>query len=153
MKKTLIIIILIFIMSLCGCNVTSKGELMLLEEAYEAGYINDEQLKSIAFYYQGTRESGFEPIVKNPKKISLINEQRIKKLYADKYLDFSIFSMFTVEILDYYGTYNECVALDITDNIYLYDLVIEDEYKIGDVIFYNYCIRDIMVAKLGNKGK
>ena len=41
MKKTLIIIILIFIMSLCGCNVTSKGELMLLEDAYEAGYIND----------------------------------------------------------------------------------------------------------------
>ena len=61
--------------------------------------------------------------------------------------------MFTVEILDYYGTYNECIALQITDNIYLYDLVIEDEYKIGDVIFYNYCIRDIMVAKLGNKGK
>ncbi len=80
MALVLVIVLLISSMSvlLTACN--NKNEWMLLQDAYERGLIDMQELKSIICYYSPSTEGlgeGFEPLPLNPATLS---EERIEEI-------------------------------------------------------------------------
>ena len=126
----------------CGCAEKQVFyDEMSLESAYNLGYLTQEHLKSIAYYYnKETTEPTFEliPKVELDKKI----EDNIKLSYLQRSDIQSRYPNATVnDILgfDYYGTYDGCAVVFVYDSLFMCDLRFEAEYILGDVTFYNYC--------------
>lgn len=47
--------------------------------------------------------------------------------------------------MSYYGTYNDCIALRITDSYNRYDYNIHEEYIIDGVSFYSFHVASISI--------
>lgn len=138
----------------CGCGEYFMGYVMTdLETAYERGYITQEDLKSIAYYYNNDPESlGYDhengptqPDVKPiPKqKLSKKTERELKLTYIieahlkESHPDVTVKN---VEVFYYYGTYNNYAVAFMQDNIQTHCLSYWDEKEIGGVTFYNYFV-------------
>ena len=81
MKKVLMIcLMLAMIICIGGCN-KNVGKLYTLEEAYDLNLITNDDLKSIAYYFNKVESSDFVPKPKNPESISKRNERLIKRTY------------------------------------------------------------------------
>ena len=111
--------------SFVGCGV--YGEFYNLDEAYNNGWITFEDLKSIAYYNQGTWKNegiigeDFSPKPKKElkkrleKKINLDFAKILNKdFYTDEYNDKNTW----IEM--YYGTYNSCVVVKQTGHGIVY---------------------------------
>ena len=139
----LIVVIVLGCNSLFACSIFGNQkyyEEKTLEEAYEAGWITQEHLKSIAYYYNHeTKEPEFELIpkaelskkVENTIKLSYLQQPSIKE-------DFPNARVSSVDTFEYFGAYNGFVVVWILDNLYMYDLKFHDEKIIGGVSFYDY---------------
>ena len=136
-----LVLIMIFSLSACGKEKHVKLEATYLDIAYANGWITQEQLKSIAYYYnEETEAPDFELIPKLPLsketedniKFSYLQKDYIKKVYPDATIDH-------ITVFRYYGTYNNYAVVFIKDDLFMYDLKIEPEKEIGGVVFYNYC--------------
>ena len=144
--KRILRIFVSLVMSIMMCFVTSckKQELyneMSLENAYSLGYLTQEDLKSIAYYYNAeTAEPTFELIPKVELNKSI--EEKIKLSYLQRSYIKDTYPKATandIRRFDYYGTYNGCAVVFIIDSLFAYDFVFEAEYTIDGVTFYNYC--------------
>jgi len=144
--KKIVIMVMVFILSitLIGCK-KNIGKIYGLKEAYELNYLTKEDLKSIAYYYNGFDDSGFTPKPKNPKSISKRNEKLIKKAYLYDELKNPKLGIKKISIYKYYGTYNGCIVIGVTDTYNCYDYYFYDEYIIGDVSFYDFTTADLRV--------
>ena len=144
--KRIIVLFMMIILSvvLVGCN-KNLGKLYTLEEAYDLNLITKDDLKSIAYYFNKVESSDFVPKPKNPESISKRNERLIKKTYLRDVLKEPRLSIKKVHIYEYYGTYNGCIALGITDSYNCYDYHIYEEYVIGGVSFYNFHVAEIRI--------
>ena len=120
-------------MSACGAS----GEIMSLEDAYEAGWFTQDDLKSIAYYYCGYEEEGFEPAPKVPAELSEETKTQIEAAYRK--WPSRIGKIQSVHIYEYCGTYNGCVVAQISAVYYNVDVEpwVRDEV-IGGVMFYGY---------------
>ncbi len=142
LKKVIVIVLAtIMLLSTCvlgACNRKYYAE-KTLEEAYEAGWITQEHLKSIAYYYNHeTEEPDFDLIpkaelprkVEKTVKLSYLQWPGIKKNHPDA--DENDISAFT-----YYGTYNDCVVAFVFYKYYG-DIFPPVDKEIAGVMFYRY---------------
>ena len=114
-----------------------------IEEAYANGLITNDDLRSIAYYYNGENATtDFVPLPKNPETLSEQTIKKIQQTYYDKVFDGnSDATVDDVNIAGYYGTYNGYVIIEINASCVSGiggDPLYYPEYVIGDVIFYSY---------------
>ncbi len=152
MRKRIKKIKAIFVCCLCtllccffGCNSfdqSSSGQFYSLDEAYELKMLSKEQLIDIANQYNKNETQNINnPLDKNTqRKIKNCYLIDLKKSVPSATID-------DVVIVNYYGTYGECVVIEITDSIIQYDLIFETK-DIDGVIFFNYCARKLSVWTL-----
>lgn len=126
---------------------TEVGQFKNLKEAYEAGWITKEDLKSIAYYYnefQGkVTEGEFLPVPKNPSSLDKSTVDKMKRAYREQNFKDKNQSLEVICVGMYYGTYHGSVVLDIGTGCMAYDLLIQEEYVIGEAVFYNYSIINV----------
>ena len=129
----------------------SIGTMCSLEEAYERGLMTQEDILSIAYYYNqgtdGNEELMGENYAPKPMVPETLDEERvnqIKRTYLNEVIAMPEGTFEHVIIRAYYGTYDESVVILITDDYHGYDYVFEPEHEIGGVWFYDYvgaCLR------------
>lgn len=145
MKKIIaIFMMLILSVVLVGCN-KNLGKFYTLEEAYNLNLITKDDLKSIAYYFNKVESNDFVPKPKNPESIDKKTERLIKKTYLRDILEEPGLSIKGVHIYEYYGTYNGCIALRITDSYNRYDYYFYEEYIIDGVSFYSFHVASIRI--------
>ena len=138
MKKIIVLFMMLLLsVTLVGCN-KNLGKLYTLEDAYNLNLITQDDLKSIAYYFNKLEDTDFVPKPKNPESIDKKTERLIKKTYLRDILKKPKLSIKKVHIYGYYGTYNGYIALRITDSYNCYDYNIHEEYIIGGVSFYHF---------------
>ena len=144
--KRIIVLFMMLILSvvLVGCN-KNAGKLYTLEEAYDLNLITKNDLKNIAYYFNKVESNDFVPKPKNPESISKKNERLIKKTYLRDVLKEPRLSIKKVHIYEYYGTYNGCIALRITDSYNRYDYNFHEEYIIDGVSYYDFHVASIRI--------
>lgn len=114
----------------------ATGTFYTVTEAYKKGYLTREQVMSIAYYHnekydfvsdyyyqsgkvsnEEIRDETYTPIPITPEKLSTDTENSIKQTYLDLYYkDKDYAELSGVRIDSYYGTFDGCVAVMITDN-------------------------------------
>ncbi len=133
----------------------SVGSFYSLDEAYENGWLTQNDLKNIAYYYHtrhGETDHVDETFIPNPKTPESLEEDiqyKIKRTYLNKIIDMPNGSFDRVAIYDYFGTYNGNIIVYISDTYHAYDYVFEQEYEIGGVCFYDYCSAFLRVWREG----
>lgn len=155
MKKFFIIVSVILsslmLFAVVGCNdnenkneeTKSQSTICGLEEAYAEGLISKDDLRSIAYYYNGEdAESDFVPPPKTPETLNENTISKIKQAYYDKVSDgHSTATVDDVNIGGYYGAYNGCVIVIISASCTSGiggDPRYYPEYEIDGVVFYWY---------------
>lgn len=130
---------------LAGCG-DGKGAFYTLQEAYVHGWLSVEELRSIAYYYQGGEDGAFVPIALNPEKLSAEVEESIKKTHLQTIKqDYPSADISGVYIEEYFGTYGECVVVDVRDDFRKIDVLVVPKTEIGGVIFYNLTMPGLTV--------
>lgn len=130
---------------LAGCG-GSKGEFYTLQEAYVHGWLSVEELQSIAYYYQGSEDDAFVPIALNPEKLSVEVEESIKKTHLQTIKrDYPSADISGIHIEEYFGTYGDCVVVNVRDDFRKIDVLVVPKTEIGGVIFYNLTTPGLMV--------
>lgn len=114
-----------------------------LEEAYTKGLISKDDLRSIAYYYNGKdAATDFVPTPKNPESLSEDTIKKIQRAYYDKVGGEKTEAVVDdVNIGGYYGTYDGCVIVYINASCMSGiggDPICYPEYAIEDVVFYWY---------------
>ena len=149
MKKKVIIFLLSIIcafgvMFSAGCN-TPTGKFYTLQEAYDNGFLTQEDLMSIAYFNNGGREynedimdENYVPAPMNPTALSAETDMAIRQSYWDKYYKENTPTNRTIDDigLGYYGTYNNCVAVKVYFGGFVIEIVRKD-YVGGITVFYN----------------
>ena len=97
-----------------------KGDFYTLQEAYDQGLITLDDLKSIAYYQNGgSEDESFVPMSKNPEVLSNETEKAIKETIVydvrkEDPVSGGEIKIINITIQNYYGTYNNCVAVMIS---------------------------------------
>lgn len=149
MKKILIILsaILAAVLLCCGivgCTSQPDGTFYSLDEAYTNGWLSQDDLKNIAYYYHTQHgetehiDESFTPTPKTPETLSEEVQKKIKRTYLNDVLDMPDGSLDRVIIHNYFGTYNGNIVLHISDDYNGYDYVFDPVHEIGGVSFYEY---------------
>ncbi len=134
-----------------------EGEFYTLQEAYDAGWLTQEDLKSIAYYHNGGREGNeeimgedYQPQLKTPEVIDKMTELSIKQTYCDNLRKQDNAKPSGVTIERYYGAYNGCYAV-VLDSIYVvYPADVINEWEIiggVNINYYDYLSFRIWKAK------
>ncbi len=128
-----------------GCAPAASGTFYSLKEAYDSGYLTREDIMSIAYYHNGGIQCNedimgedYAPIPKVPSELSEETSKKIRSTAAHGYNkqfsgrnaaadDFSI--------VEYCGTYGDCVVVMMTD-IYSAYTDAEEIGGVADVKIY-----------------
>ena len=114
-------------LGLAGCGPKTYGTFYTLQEAYDNGYLTRENLMSIAYYKNGGRRynesimpEDYAPIPKDPEELSESTSLRIRSTAAADWNaeypdDDATAEDFWIDY--YYGTYGNCVAVMMRDNL------------------------------------
>lgn len=141
----LLVLLCSSVIALVGCD-SKPDNFYSLQEAYDNGWLTQEDLQSIAYYYHDTpkrnqyKDNDFEPIPKQEltrqmeRKIRQAHLEDFKKAFPGEKARLN-----NVYILNYFGTYGDCIVVDVADNIPLCrDPLFIDKKEIGNVMFYSY---------------
>lgn len=139
MKKITSIIMVIVIMMTSCCLFSCSNNLKLynkksLEDAYEAGWLTEDDLREIAVHLNNKTYSEI-PLSKekeNNIRHTYLQEADIYKYRPDATVN-------DVSVFRYYGIYNGYAVAFLRDRFFQYDYVFWQEKEIGGVMFYN-CI-------------
>ncbi|MDE6302665.1 MAG: hypothetical protein K2M36_03655, partial [Clostridia bacterium] len=140
----LIILILIILVSsmFSGCNATN-GQLYTLDEAYDNGWISQEDLRSISYYWNNKNaDPSFIPAPIIPSELDPKVDKKIRKAYLQNFnrkYGYGKAKLSNIHIYRYYGTYGDCPIIRVSDDILQYDYYFEEQVYIGDVLFTKYC--------------
>ena len=146
----LCLMIVLGLSMLAGCG-GSNGEFYTLQEAYVHGWLSVEELQSIAYYYQGSEDGAFVPIALNPEKLSVETEQRIKRTHLQNIKrDYPSADISGIDIEEYFGTYGDCIVVNVRDNYRKIDFLVVPKIEIGGVIFYDFTTPGLMVWRENN---
>lgn len=147
MKKLFIALIsailsCLMLFAFVGCKKL-PGTLYWLEDAYSDGLISYDDLRSIAYYYNGEKsESDFVPSPMNPESLSAETRRKIQETYYYQSSgDDKGASLDDVWVGGYYGTYNGCVVVTVfatCDSGIGGEPMYYEEYEIDGVVFYGY---------------
>ena len=115
------------VLGMAGCGPKTYGTFYTLQEAYDNGYLTREDLMSIAYYKNGGRRynesimpENYAPIPKDPEELSESTSLRIRSTAAADWNaeypdDDATAEDFWIDY--YYGTYGNCVAVMMRDNL------------------------------------
>lgn len=141
-KWLFLAVIVLFSLTLIGCS-NNTGELYSLEEAYSKNLLGREDLLNIAYYYnkeQGVEDPECQPKALDPERLSSKLEtdaRKAQKKYLEQY--YQNVELSDVIVVGYYGTYNNCVVVLFNkSSCIISDLLVLEEYTIGDVKFFNF---------------
>lgn len=145
MKRLLAILLTLTTLGCLGLSGYKKrqaiGKFYTLQEAFDQGFLTENDLKSIAYYNNGGRknnedkiEEDFVPQPLNPKTIPADIQKSIKSdyIYYNEKLDNKTKDS-EVKIDDYYGEYNNCYVA-ILHGPFAYFAVV-NEFSVNG---YNY---------------
>ena len=147
-----ILSVLIAAVILCtGCTLEQRysesvGSMCSLEEAYESGWLMQDDILSVAYYYnQGTEGNEAlmgENYVPKPIESEALEEERIyqiKRTYLNDILKKPNESFEHVTISRFYGIYGDCIVVSIgyvpQESDIFADILVIPDYPIGNVIF------------------
>lgn len=143
LKNVMVFLLLIILSSValaCTPNESNQGKIISLEEAYSNNLLTTSDLQNIAYYIGCTRDTDFDLQPKNPSTLGSETELKIKRLYLKELRnEYPRATTNNISINNYYGTYGDCIAVCITNDLMRCDYFFEEEKDIGGVIFYNYC--------------
>ena len=147
LKTCSIVLLMITLVSFCfmgGCKTQYYDE-KGIADAYEAGWITQEQLKSIAYYHNKNRVGdSWEPEVMDFQLIPQTElDEKVSEHIRKSYLKImrqydSKLKMKDVKIDDYYGTYDGYVVSNMWVKLNHCDIIFREEFEVGGVMFYNY---------------
>lgn len=90
-------------------------------------------MNDLASYYNGKNVDNV--IEKLPDKTA----NMIKRTYLNQIIaECPDAKLSAVEIVAYYGEYNECFAVYVKDNYRVINILVEPEYKVGESTFFNF---------------
>lgn len=141
-KKIICIgVIILMLISMTACAPKQLGNFFSLQEAFDEGLLLHHDLKNIAYYQNGEIEDeNFEPIPKMPeilseKTKSAIKETRAYDLKNQSTNPIKDAKTKDITIVNYYGTYNNCVAVMIDDCYNEHDTALRD-IEISGIVFH-----------------
>ncbi|MBO5215017.1 MAG: hypothetical protein J6B79_02390 [Clostridia bacterium] len=123
-----------------SCNAVKEYEYKNLEDAYEAGWITEDDLRTIADYWNNNNRPEMQFSQKVEDRIKYTNfrwyygyddSSRLKFIFSKSKRDMHI---------NYYGTYNGYVVARVNGRVFgvIVDPMIYDEKTIGGVTFYKF---------------
>ena len=125
----------------------SVGSIYTVQEAYDNGWLTQEDLLSIAYYHNGGRfhneeimSEGYLPAPKIPEVLSGITESKIKRATAEEYRQKHNIKHAEAEgftVTEYCGTYGDCVAVMTTDIYSGFTAAVWTDTIAGVNIFYS----------------
>ncbi len=125
-------------------SVSKKGEFFSLQEAYDFGYIDLDDLKSMAYYLnEGKDMEGITPKPIEPSELDEqtradIKETEVRYLKMQHDWDDDV-SVDNITINAYFGTYNGLIAVIVDDDYYSYmNLEVVSWPKIVAGVIFNY---------------
>ncbi len=129
-----------------GCAPKATGTFYSLKGAYEEGLLSRDDLMSIAYHHNGGRrynesvmDEDYAPKPKDPQELSDETSSRIRNTaaynYRKEYEGKVVADDF--KIIQYCGTYNDCVAIMMTDEYFSYTEALEWDVIADIVFFYN----------------
>ncbi len=122
--------------SFAGCNVEVTGGFYTLKTAYDNGWLDVDDVRSIACCYYDNYSLETNPYsgaYKEPtEKLSRTKQKELKKAYSNstKYNN--------IKIHRYYGTYNGNIVVYIRDDDFKCDIAYQPELNIGGITFINF---------------
>ena len=132
------------------------GEFYTLQQAYNNHWLTQEDLKSIAYYHNGgivfneeVMGEDYQPQPKTPEVLDKITEHSIKQTYIDSILTDKNAIISGVNIDNYYGSYNGCFPLMMSDS-YSGTTGEESWQTVGDVKFYFNSGNKIIIWRADN---
>lgn len=141
---------------MAGCAPRASGTFYSLKEAYEAGYLTYDDVMSIAYYQNGGRrynesvmDEDYTPQPREPQGLSEKTSLRIRNTAAHNYrnnihADAPEAVADDFNIIRYYGTYGDCVAVMMTDNYTGYTQALWED-TIADIVVFYYNGNSIIV--------
>ncbi len=157
MRKLKVVIValllgIVAMFGIAGCSGTQselRGKYYSLQTTYDNGWLNEDDLKSIACaYYNNSHyeDNPYSGLFDPNKELSVEMEKELKQAYLNQYAEYPDGSLEYVNIIYYYGTYGGNVAVRISGYICIEppDNIPEQTY-IGGVIFKNFWGMDILV--------
>ena len=135
--------------SFAGCGKKVRGNFCLLKAAYENGWLDSDDLKSIACcYYDGYNyeDNPYSGLYEEPaEELGNDLEKEIKQAYLEQIINLPHRSLKGVEIRRYYGTYKGNIVVSVSDYYVDINVAIEEEFYIGEVLFKNFWQGQILV--------
>ena len=134
-----------------GCNKTIKitGTFYTMEKAYENGWLNEDDLKSIACEAYDCNanypDNPYSGMFTSTEKLTKKLETEIKQAYLEEIAKVRDGDRDRVKISHYYGTYNNNVVITISSSYIFEDHFIESEAEVGGVVFKDYWAKYYMV--------
>ena len=129
--------------------VEVKGTFYDLEDAYENGWLDEEDLKSIACeyynWYFNYEENPYSGMYTSTEELTDKMETELKQAYLKQVVGLSNGDRSRVKIYHYYGTYNGNVVVDISSNYVFIDPAPPVDTSIGGVIFKEYWVTQFAV--------
>ena len=133
-----------------GCNddtVVVRGQFYYLVDAYENGWLDVDDLESIACCYYDSYnydENPYSGKFTSTEKLTAKMENELKQAYLEQIDEYPEGDRDYVYITCYFGTYNGNVAVRLHGYI-CYDVIVQEEYYVGGVLFKNFWPGDIRV--------
>ena len=116
-------------MLLAGCGQKSKdaGIFYSLDDAYSLGFLTKNNLQTISNYHN----NGLTP----PEKLDDKSEKKLKQDYLTKVRQtHSEASLDDISIIYYYGKYNDCIAVMVSDSYTDYSEALR-EILVAEILF------------------
>lgn len=157
MKKLLalllsLISVICIAFTLVGCGgIEVRGQFCTLKQAYENGWLDEDDLKSIAcgyYDFNNFEENPYSGLYKEPTENlseDIINE--LKQAYLEQIDNEPEGLPEKVKISKYYGVYSGNIVVKMWSEYFMCDIKIEDR-EIGGVIFKNFWQGEIRVYHL-----
>jgi len=141
----------------------SQGAFYSLQEAYDNGWLTQEDLRSIAYYHHGGKkavkdnlehklvwmdeEEGYTPIPITPEVLDAETEKQIKQTRVNERHDEGNKSKAKdISIVEYYGVYNGCIAVMLTERGYRYERILNGNI-VNDIRFLYGTVNQILIWK------
>lgn len=118
-----------------------RGKYYLLQTAYDNGWLNEDDLKSIACYYNDfqKKDNPYSGMYVPPAEgLSEDVENELKQAYLNQIAEYPDGLLENVQINYYYGTYNGNIIIKIRSYYIFIEPIEKEEFYIGNVVFKSY---------------
>ena len=155
MKKVISVLLSVasafcFIFVFSGCKdeeIKVSGEFYTLKEAYDNGWLVKSDVRNIAFYYYKfykMEDPNDDIIPIDPQELSEKMQKELKLAYLER-IDVIDGTIDKVDIYMNYGIYGNDIVVGIKSDYLMCDIIVEQEFDIGGVVFLDFWQGEILV--------